>query len=258
MNLEKNISRRSCRDSNPRHFNHESGALTTELSPLLVTGRLRLWQNDRDLLHAICVTYGYGPLYEKNVGAVLGKHLTLRRSRAHMGLSRAPRYRFEVNPTGRKWIINKTVQNPNLPVLPRKLSWHWGQHDARLLCHVWDFGLGQAMILLLYPGWRVSLRHWHCARLQNAQETRTDSLAAKLQPRVRPGSWYTYTMPNYIMHETPDGLAVRLGQKPTQGNVPWHFSVLPNYMTQTFSMRGHDQSLWNYKKLGNKNDCYRF
>ena len=26
-------SRRSCRDSNPRPFNHESGALTTELSP---------------------------------------------------------------------------------------------------------------------------------------------------------------------------------------------------------------------------------
>ena len=31
--LEKKISRRSCRDSNPRPFNHESGALTTELSP---------------------------------------------------------------------------------------------------------------------------------------------------------------------------------------------------------------------------------
>ena len=31
--LEKKISRRSSRDSNPRPFNHESGALTTELSP---------------------------------------------------------------------------------------------------------------------------------------------------------------------------------------------------------------------------------
>ena len=31
--LEKKISRRSCRDLNPRPFNHESGALTTELSP---------------------------------------------------------------------------------------------------------------------------------------------------------------------------------------------------------------------------------
>ena len=31
--LEKKFSRRSCRDSNPRHFDHESGALTTELSP---------------------------------------------------------------------------------------------------------------------------------------------------------------------------------------------------------------------------------
>ena len=30
------FSRRSCRDSNPRPFNHESGALTTELSPLCV------------------------------------------------------------------------------------------------------------------------------------------------------------------------------------------------------------------------------
>ena len=31
---EKKISRRSCRDSNPRPFSHESGALTTELYPL--------------------------------------------------------------------------------------------------------------------------------------------------------------------------------------------------------------------------------
>ena len=31
--LEKKFSRRSSRDSNPRPFNHESGALTTELSP---------------------------------------------------------------------------------------------------------------------------------------------------------------------------------------------------------------------------------
>ena len=53
LNPEKNISRLSCRDSNSRHFIHESGALTTELFPLLVTGHLRLWQNDRDLLHAI-------------------------------------------------------------------------------------------------------------------------------------------------------------------------------------------------------------
>ena len=30
--LEKKISRRSSKDSNPRPFNHESGALTTELS----------------------------------------------------------------------------------------------------------------------------------------------------------------------------------------------------------------------------------
>ena len=30
--LEKKILRRSCRDSNPRPFNHESGALTTEPS----------------------------------------------------------------------------------------------------------------------------------------------------------------------------------------------------------------------------------
>ena len=32
--MEKKISSRSCRDSNPRPFGHESGALTTELSPL--------------------------------------------------------------------------------------------------------------------------------------------------------------------------------------------------------------------------------
>ena len=32
LTLEKKISRRSCWDSNPRPFNHESGALTTELS----------------------------------------------------------------------------------------------------------------------------------------------------------------------------------------------------------------------------------
>ena len=31
------FSRRSCRGSNPRPFNHESGALTTELSPLAWT-----------------------------------------------------------------------------------------------------------------------------------------------------------------------------------------------------------------------------
>ena len=34
LTLEKKLSRRSCRDSNPRPFDHESGALTTELSPL--------------------------------------------------------------------------------------------------------------------------------------------------------------------------------------------------------------------------------
>ena len=31
--LENKFSRRSCRDSNPRPFSHESGTLTTELSP---------------------------------------------------------------------------------------------------------------------------------------------------------------------------------------------------------------------------------
>ena len=31
---EAKFSRRSCRDSNPRPFNHESGTLTAELSPL--------------------------------------------------------------------------------------------------------------------------------------------------------------------------------------------------------------------------------
>ena len=33
LTLERKFSRRSCRDSNPRPFDHESGALTTELSP---------------------------------------------------------------------------------------------------------------------------------------------------------------------------------------------------------------------------------
>ena len=32
----RKFSRRSCKDSNPRPFNHESGALTTELFPLPV------------------------------------------------------------------------------------------------------------------------------------------------------------------------------------------------------------------------------
>ena len=32
----RKFSRRSCRDSNPRPFDHESGALTTELSPFVV------------------------------------------------------------------------------------------------------------------------------------------------------------------------------------------------------------------------------
>ena len=31
----RQFSRRSCRDSNQPHFDHEAGALTTELSPLL-------------------------------------------------------------------------------------------------------------------------------------------------------------------------------------------------------------------------------
>ena len=31
--VEQKLSRRSCQDSNPRLFDHESGALTTELSP---------------------------------------------------------------------------------------------------------------------------------------------------------------------------------------------------------------------------------
>ena len=31
--MERKFSHRSCRDSNPRPFDHESGALTTELSP---------------------------------------------------------------------------------------------------------------------------------------------------------------------------------------------------------------------------------
>ena len=34
LTLEKKFSRRSCRDSNPRPVNQESGALTTELFPL--------------------------------------------------------------------------------------------------------------------------------------------------------------------------------------------------------------------------------
>ena len=34
----RKFSRRSSRDSNPRPFNHESGALTTELSPPLILG----------------------------------------------------------------------------------------------------------------------------------------------------------------------------------------------------------------------------
>ena len=40
LTLEKKFSRRSCRDSNPQHFDHGSGALTTELSPLSVVHSL--------------------------------------------------------------------------------------------------------------------------------------------------------------------------------------------------------------------------
>ena len=36
LTLRKKFSRRACKNSNPRPFNHESGALTTELSPLPV------------------------------------------------------------------------------------------------------------------------------------------------------------------------------------------------------------------------------
>ena len=50
LEREKKIYSLSCRDSNPRPFNHESGALTTELSPLLWVGLrlgcLRLFQKD--------------------------------------------------------------------------------------------------------------------------------------------------------------------------------------------------------------------
>ena len=40
-NKKRKFSRRSCRDSNPRPFNHESGALTTELSPRLLMSDCR-------------------------------------------------------------------------------------------------------------------------------------------------------------------------------------------------------------------------
>ena len=40
LTLEKKISRRSNRDSNPRPFDHEFGALTTELSPPPVEPRI--------------------------------------------------------------------------------------------------------------------------------------------------------------------------------------------------------------------------
>ena len=41
LTLEKKFSRRSCRDSNPGPFNHESDALTTELSPLPTESQLK-------------------------------------------------------------------------------------------------------------------------------------------------------------------------------------------------------------------------
>ena len=63
LTLEKKIPpppppRRSSRDSNPRPFDHESGALTTELSPLMVmmTG---LWvQDDDNDDDGLCVPQG--------------------------------------------------------------------------------------------------------------------------------------------------------------------------------------------------------
>ena len=46
--LEKKFSRRSSWDSNPRPFNHESGGLTTELSP----PQIRLDSNDSGFICA--------------------------------------------------------------------------------------------------------------------------------------------------------------------------------------------------------------
>ena len=51
MTLDKNIIPRSCQDSNPRPFDHNSGALTTELSTFVfssVLTRLDLMQTDKE------------------------------------------------------------------------------------------------------------------------------------------------------------------------------------------------------------------
>ena len=44
---KKNFSRHASRDSNPRPFDHESGALTTELSPLPYSAGQRWQERDR-------------------------------------------------------------------------------------------------------------------------------------------------------------------------------------------------------------------
>ena len=53
LTLEKNISRRSTRDSNPRPFDHASGALTTELPPLTCRQKSALYVKHVGLLSYI-------------------------------------------------------------------------------------------------------------------------------------------------------------------------------------------------------------
>ena len=57
LTLEENIlSRRSCKDSNPWPFNHESGTLTTKLSPLkrLESMRFEAWREFKQRCLVYC------------------------------------------------------------------------------------------------------------------------------------------------------------------------------------------------------------
>ena len=58
LTLERFFSRRSCRDSNPRPFDHESGALTAELSPLSYSQVDNVCPYHRLLVYCLSVAWG--------------------------------------------------------------------------------------------------------------------------------------------------------------------------------------------------------
>ena len=69
LTRRRKFSRRSCRDSNPRPFDHESGALTTELSPPPTVTCGCTWKHwctdwpDRTFMHPILLNPSYPPTH---------------------------------------------------------------------------------------------------------------------------------------------------------------------------------------------------